>query len=72
MDLTILRTLILVCAILCIGFGFLSLISPDSAHRLSQAVDRTILMLDTAFGKKPRMSGAVLLLVGILFLFFMY
>ncbi len=72
MEMTILRTFILACGILSTALGVLFLISPDSGQRLSQAVNRTILILDSAFGKRPRMSGGILILVGIFFLLFMY
>ncbi len=72
MDVTTLRTFALAGAVFCSLFGFLFIMSPHSAHSLSQAVNRTILTVDTAFGKRPRMSGGMLLLVSFLLLFFLY
>ncbi len=72
MELTTLRALSLAGVIFCSGFGFLLLISPNSAHSLSQGLNRTIITLETTFGKRPRMSGGMLLLVSFLLLFFLY
>ncbi len=72
MDVTILRTFGLAGLVFCSLFGFLFFISPHSAHSLSQVVNRTIVTVDTAFGKRPRMSGGMLLLVSFLLLFFLY
>ena len=71
MELTTLRALSLVGVILCSVFGLLLLISPNSAHSLSQALNRTIIMADTAFGKRPRISGGILLMVSFLLLLFL-
>ncbi len=71
MDVTILRTFALAGAVFCSLFGFLFIISPHSAHSMNQAVNRTILTVDTAFGKRPRMSGGILLMVSFLLLLFL-
>ncbi len=71
MELTTLRALSLVGVILCSVFGLLLLISPNSAHSLSQALNRTIITADAAFGTRPRMSGGILLTVSFLLLFFL-
>ncbi len=72
MDLTTLRTFALAGAVFCSLGGFLFIISPHSARSLSQALNRTILTMDTSFGKRPRMGGGMLVLVGFLLLFFLY
>ena len=71
MELTTLRALSVVGLIFCGVFGFLLIINPNSAHKLSQALNRTIVTVDTTFGKSPRMSGGILLMVSILLLLFL-
>ncbi|MFQ5839123.1 MAG: hypothetical protein ACE5HK_00200 [Candidatus Methylomirabilales bacterium] len=62
--LTLFRTIVFVGALTCTLFGLLFLVSPDSVRRLSQVANHSILTLDTVIGKRPRLSGSVLLLLG--------
>ena len=52
-------------AIACTEFGALYTVSPDSARRVSQAINRSALTLDSVLGKQPRVIGGIFLLIEI-------
>ena len=59
------RTFAFFGAIGCTTFGTLYVVAPDTAHKVSLAINRTVLTLDTALGNQPRLIGGVLLLIGV-------
>jgi hypothetical protein len=59
------RTFAFFAAIGCTTFGALYVIAPDAAHTVSQAINRSVLTLDSVLGKQPRSIGAILLLIGL-------
>jgi hypothetical protein len=59
------RTFAFFAAIGCTVFGALYVVVPDAAHKVSLAINRSVLTLDTALGKQPRFIGGILLLIGV-------
>jgi len=59
------RTFAFFAAIGCTAVGALYVVAPDAAHKVSLAINRSVLTLDTVFGKQPRFIGGILLVVGL-------
>lgn len=64
-ELTVLRVIVLTGAIASTFFGFLFVFNPGAVHTLSQRASRPMLAVDAALNKNPRITGGILLLVGI-------
>jgi hypothetical protein len=59
------RTFAFFASIGCTAIGALYVVAPDTAHKVSLAINRSVLTLDIAFGKQPRLIGAILLVIGL-------
>ncbi|MFQ5960036.1 MAG: hypothetical protein ACE5MG_01475 [Candidatus Methylomirabilales bacterium] len=63
--LELVRTFAFFAATGCTAFGALYLVAPEAAHKVSLVINRSVLTLDTALGKQPRLIGGILLLIGL-------
>jgi uncharacterized protein YjeT (DUF2065 family) len=59
------RTFAFFAAIGCTAFGALYVVAPGTAHKMSLAINRSVLTLDTVLGKQPRFIGGILLVIGL-------
>ena len=66
------RTFAFFAALGCTVFGCMYVFSPNAARRVSQTINRTVLTLDTALGRRPRVIGGILHSVGIPLFYLVY
>lgn len=59
------RTFAFFAAVACTAVGVLYLFTPNAARKVSHAINRSVLTLDTVLGTKPRFIGGILLLIGL-------
>ncbi len=52
---------------LCVVFGLLCLVTPRTVHRLNAALNRSVTSLNDVLTRHPRLLGAALLAVSVLF-----